>query len=112
MEFPRGAMFLHSNPYRPYPKIISQVFVLICLILEAEAFWILPCRQRLSLGRIDPIVSPGSISAHVHTIHGGNGEFPVTNCAALGLIDNSIFLHSVQRRASYVRMFQLLNQAG
>ena len=37
-----------------------------------DAFWRLPCQSRSGLGRIDPIVDHGDVSAHVHAIHGGN----------------------------------------
>lgn len=33
----------------------------------------MPCPGRLVTERADPIVSPGAISGHVHTISGGNG---------------------------------------
>jgi hypothetical protein len=39
----------------------------------ANAFWRMPCSGRLSLERADPVVSPGMVSGHVHTISGGNG---------------------------------------
>ena len=49
--------------------------VISLLVLEASAFWRLPCDSRVALERIDPIVNPGGISAHVHTIHGPNCTF-------------------------------------
>ncbi|KAL2793400.1 hypothetical protein BJX66DRAFT_306094 [Aspergillus keveii] len=39
----------------------------------ADAFWRLPCRGRSGLARMDPLVSPGEPSYHVHTVHGSNG---------------------------------------
>ncbi|KAA8894411.1 hypothetical protein FN846DRAFT_900927 [Sphaerosporella brunnea] len=42
------------------------------LALQADAFWRLPCRQRLVLERIDPIDTPGVVGHHVHTVHGGS----------------------------------------
>ncbi|KAJ5908601.1 hypothetical protein N7495_001283 [Penicillium taxi] len=38
------------------------------------AFWRLPCRGTAGLARLDPLVSPGQISSHVHSIHGA-GNF-------------------------------------
>lgn len=35
-----------------------------------SAFWRLPCRGRTGVARLDPLVDPGEISSHVHTIHG------------------------------------------
>lgn len=38
-----------------------------------SAFWRMPCPGRLVMERIDPIVSPGEVSGHVHTVSGGSG---------------------------------------
>jgi hypothetical protein len=46
---------------------------IIALAGAANAFWRMPCSGRLSLERADPVVSPGMVSGHVHTISGGNG---------------------------------------
>ncbi|KPI43277.1 uncharacterized protein AB675_6926 [Cyphellophora attinorum] len=47
----------------------------LALLLAAptHAFWRLPCPAPLTIERLDPIVSPGKVSAHAHTILGGNG---------------------------------------
>ncbi|OQU99815.1 hypothetical protein CLAIMM_05396 [Cladophialophora immunda] len=37
------------------------------------AFWRLPCKSPIVVERADPIVSPGVVSGHLHTIMGGNG---------------------------------------
>jgi hypothetical protein len=34
-------------------------------------FWRMRCYAPLTLARIDPLVNPGTISDHSHTIHGG-----------------------------------------
>jgi hypothetical protein len=39
-----------------------------------EAFWRMECRGSTGLARIDPLVDPGQISGHAHTIHGSSGE--------------------------------------
>ena len=39
-----------------------------------DAFWRLPCRGRTGLARLDPLVDPGTVSPHVHSIHGGASE--------------------------------------
>lgn len=41
----------------------------------ADAFWRMPCRSRTGLARMDPIMDPGAISDHAHTIHGGGGMY-------------------------------------
>ncbi|KAI7553806.1 WSC-domain-containing protein [Hortaea werneckii] len=43
------------------------------LLAPTEAFWRMPCPGRLLLERIDPIVDPGEVSGHVHTVSGGSG---------------------------------------
>ncbi|PMD37148.1 hypothetical protein L207DRAFT_71340 [Hyaloscypha variabilis F] len=42
-------------------------------LTPTNAFWRMPCRERSGLARIDPLVSPGSISQHAHAIHGSAG---------------------------------------
>ncbi|TAQ84697.1 hypothetical protein B7494_g6971 [Chlorociboria aeruginascens] len=47
-----------------------------CLLLAAapaSAFWRLPCTDPVVVERADPVISPGIVSGHVHTIMGGNG---------------------------------------
>lgn len=46
---------------------------LAVLAAPAAAFWRLPCKSPLVVERIDPIIAPGNVSAHVHTVMGGNG---------------------------------------
>ncbi|KAI1613238.1 WSC domain-containing protein [Exophiala viscosa] len=44
-----------------------------------SAFWRLPCKSPIVVERADPIVSPGQVSNHLHTIMGGNGfDFTMT----------------------------------
>ncbi|EEQ84068.1 WSC domain-containing protein [Blastomyces dermatitidis ER-3] len=52
--------------------------VLAATISPALAFWRLPCRGRVGLGPIDPIVNPGKRSGHVHALHGA-GNLGLTN---------------------------------
>jgi hypothetical protein len=47
--------------------------VLTALVAPASAFWRMPCPNPLVVERADPIVSPGAVSGHVHTIMGGSG---------------------------------------
>ena len=46
---------------------------ILALAGAANAFWRMPCSGRLLLERADPIVNPGQVAGHVHTISGGNG---------------------------------------
>ncbi|KAG9234208.1 hypothetical protein BJ875DRAFT_504869 [Amylocarpus encephaloides] len=40
---------------------------------QATAFFRLPCAAPIVIQRADPVVNPGMVSSHVHTIMGGNG---------------------------------------
>lgn len=54
----------------------SNTFTSAALALlagSADAFWRMPCPGRIVQERADPIISPGVVSGHVHTISGGNG---------------------------------------
>ncbi|KAI9844685.1 MAG: hypothetical protein M1837_005427 [Sclerophora amabilis] len=43
------------------------------LVAPASAFFKLPCAKPLVTERADPVVNPGTVSGHLHTIMGGNG---------------------------------------
>lgn len=40
-----------------------------------DAFWRMNCAT-IQTGRIDPLVSPGAIAGHSHSIVGGSSEHP------------------------------------
>ncbi|KAA8642019.1 hypothetical protein EYZ11_003950 [Aspergillus tanneri] len=40
---------------------------------STDAFWRMMCPSRLVQERADPIINPGAVASHVHTISGGNG---------------------------------------
>ena len=40
---------------------------------QVAAFWRLPCKAPVVVERSDPVVNPGAVSPHLHTIMGGNG---------------------------------------
>ncbi|CAK3838673.1 Hypothetical predicted protein [Lecanosticta acicola] len=50
---------------------------------SVSAFWRMPCRSVTGYGRLDPLVNPGSISDHVHAIHGGGAFGASTDFKAL-----------------------------
>lgn len=52
----------------------SFVAVSAGLIGGAHAFWRMECPGRVGVARIDPIVNPGEISMHAHSIHGSSGK--------------------------------------
>lgn len=43
---------------------------------SADAFWRINCAN-VQMGRIDPLVSPGGVAAHVHTLQGAASKFTV-----------------------------------
>ncbi|KAI9759784.1 MAG: hypothetical protein M4579_002083 [Chaenotheca gracillima] len=52
--------------------IAATLGVAASLIGPAAAYWKLPCSKPLVTERADPVVSPGKVSGHVHTIMGGD----------------------------------------
>jgi hypothetical protein len=50
--------------------------LLAAAVSPVAAFWRLPCKAPLVVERTDPIVNPGALSSHLHTIMGGNGFKP------------------------------------
>ncbi|KAH8722679.1 hypothetical protein GQ44DRAFT_657897, partial [Phaeosphaeriaceae sp. PMI808] len=49
------------------------LFTILALAGYAKAFFRMSCPGRLVRERIDPIVNPGKVADHVHTISGGSG---------------------------------------
>ena len=47
---------------------VHALAVAVCALFigHAAAFWRLPCRNTLTIGRVDPIVNPGAVASHVH----------------------------------------------
>lgn len=60
-------------------KVSKQLLVGLWASGKAAAFFIMPCSKPVVVERADPIVNPGALSGHVHTIMGGNGfDFSMT----------------------------------
>ncbi|PNS17632.1 WSC domain-containing protein 2 [Sphaceloma murrayae] len=55
-----------------FNNLVSAGISLAALAAPADAFWRMSCPGRIMTSRMDPIVNPGAISGHVHTISGGN----------------------------------------
>ena len=51
-----------------------QLLVVLYLVRGILAWWRMECPGALGLTRVDPIVSPGGPSQHLHSFHGSNGE--------------------------------------
>ncbi|TKX19229.1 hypothetical protein C1H76_8607 [Elsinoe australis] len=55
-----------------FNNLVSAAISLAAFAAPADAFWRMSCPGRIMTSRMDPIVNPGGISGHVHTISGGN----------------------------------------
>jgi len=49
----------------------ASVLSVLSLASTGSAFFRMPCPGRIVTERADPIVNPGAVSGHVHTISGG-----------------------------------------
>lgn len=54
-------------------SVSHVIFGLVAIVGQASAFFRLPCHAPIVIERADPIINPGAVSGHVHTIMGGNG---------------------------------------
>ena len=54
-------------------SLLHSLGLLGLAVAPAAAFWRLPCKTPIVVERADPIVAPGKVSNHLHTIMGGNG---------------------------------------
>ena len=50
---------------------ILALNVAVLFVGSADAFWRLSC-SNIQYGRVDSIVNPGGVAAHVHTAQGGS----------------------------------------
>lgn len=67
-----AVLTLSCKIYIMRPTTISLALHAL-LAAPAAAFWRMSCPSRLVQERADPLIAPGAVSAHVHTIAGGNG---------------------------------------
>ncbi|SPQ21806.1 1e5b89b2-c560-44a7-86f9-02cf282cf716 [Thermothielavioides terrestris] len=52
---------------------INISLAILVLLNGVAAFWRMECRGRLGVARLDPLISPGTVSQHAHAIHGSSG---------------------------------------
>jgi len=50
--------------------MLAFLVLVLFNVNQSLAFWRLPC-HRAGAARVDPIISPGEPSAHLHILHGG-----------------------------------------
>ncbi|KAG7147381.1 putative fungistatic metabolite like protein [Verticillium longisporum] len=53
-------------------RFLSNVSGLLLATTGAQAFFVVPCSRPVVVQRADPIVNPGALAGHVHTIMGGS----------------------------------------
>lgn len=46
-------------------------------IVPVDAFWRMECAGQATFARVDPLMSPGGPSHHVHALHGSSGTYSV-----------------------------------
>jgi hypothetical protein len=56
--------------------LLQTLVAMWAFTFTVNAFWRMECRGRVGLARVDPLMSPGHASQHVHAIHGSNGKSP------------------------------------
>ncbi|KAF8467322.1 hypothetical protein BDZ91DRAFT_771969 [Kalaharituber pfeilii] len=59
----------------------SAALAVVLFSSMTNAFFRLPCSRPVVVDRLDPIVNPGKVSGHLHTIMGGNGFAPTMDYA-------------------------------
>jgi hypothetical protein len=50
-----------------------KLYLALAMAGYCDAFFRMSCPGRIVRDRVDPIVNPGKIAGHVHTISGGSG---------------------------------------
>ncbi|CRK17506.1 hypothetical protein BN1723_011323 [Verticillium longisporum] len=53
-------------------RFLSNMGGLLLVTTGAQAFFVVPCSRPVVVQRADPIVNPGALAGHVHTIMGGS----------------------------------------
>lgn len=60
-----------------------------------KSFWRLPCRGQAGVGRIDPIMSPGIVSPHVHVLYGSDGKMGDRPVSIVPLLSDGRFASAI-----------------
>ncbi|KAF9460348.1 hypothetical protein BDZ94DRAFT_1311603 [Collybia nuda] len=60
-----------------------KALALLSAISSANAYWLMGIENFITTERLDPIVSPGGVSGHVHSVLGGSNFRSTTNTAML-----------------------------
>ncbi|KAL4263562.1 DUF1996 domain-containing protein [Pleurotus pulmonarius] len=62
---------------------VTKFLTLITAASLANAYWLMGIENFITTERLDPIVNPGAISSHVHSVLGGSNFAMTTNTAKL-----------------------------
>ncbi|PPQ63224.1 hypothetical protein CVT24_005684 [Panaeolus cyanescens] len=62
---------------------MKSLFTLPSLALAANAYWLMGIENIITTERIDPVVSPGKVASHVHSVLGGSNFRLSTNTSFL-----------------------------
>jgi Domain of unknown function (DUF1996) len=54
-------------------RVSTTVIVTLALVSGIDGFWRMPCAVFPDVARVDPVISPGNISSHAHSLHGSFG---------------------------------------
>ena len=57
-----------------YIKLALATAYLFLKLGNVDAFWRLLCDGSVGLARMDPLMEPGRVGDHVHSIKGGSGK--------------------------------------
>jgi hypothetical protein len=101
--------------------LFTTALVAFLAASPVSAFWRLPCKSPIVVERADPIISPGKVSNHLHTIMGGNGfDFTMdynstqastcSSCTVIG--DNSNYWTPTLWFQHQNGTFESVNQVG
>ncbi|KAF9460365.1 hypothetical protein BDZ94DRAFT_938077 [Collybia nuda] len=61
----------------------SNVLLLLTVLTTVNAYWLMGIEDFITTERLDPIVNPGKVSGHVHSVLGGSNFRMSTNTANL-----------------------------
>ena len=60
--------------FKAYVQFLTAMSALLLLLPSySQAYWRLECHGIAGIGRVDPLVNPGEVSNHVHSIKGASG---------------------------------------
>ncbi|KAJ7456889.1 hypothetical protein FB451DRAFT_1275125 [Mycena latifolia] len=75
---------LTNSDLMSFPNNVFGIFILpVFLVHFCEAYWLMAANNIITTQRLDPVVSPGSVSTHAHSVLGGSNFGLNTSTTAL-----------------------------